>query len=73
VLETRTVVVSAQVLRRNNGDWVPSQSWGGALAQRSEWALDGEKTQSKGPRRVGKWPFQEFTSQKGKQKMSTQL
>jgi hypothetical protein len=35
VLETRTDVVSAQVLRRNDGDWTPSQIWGGALAQRA--------------------------------------
>ena len=65
MLETRTVGASAQVLRRNDGDWVQSQSWGGALAQKAEWAGDGKNTQSKGPLRVGKSPFQGFTQSKG--------
>jgi hypothetical protein len=61
VLETRTGEVSARVLRRNDDDWVPSQIWGGALAQRAEWTGDGKNRQSKGPLRVGKRPFQGFT------------
>lgn len=64
MLETRTVVVSAQILRRNDGDWVPSQIWGGALAQRAEWTSNGKNAQSKGPLRVGKSPFQGFTQSK---------
>lgn len=58
------MLVSVQVLRRNDGDWVPSQIWGGALAQKAEWTGDGENAQSKGPLRVGKSPFQGFTQSK---------
>jgi hypothetical protein len=64
VLETGTDEVSAQVLRRNDDDWMPSQIWGGALAQRAEWTGDGKDVQSKGPLRVGKSPFQGFTQSK---------
>lgn len=72
MLETRTVVVSAQVLRRNDGDWVPSQIWGGALAQRSEWAGNAEKDCSLKARSVwGSRRFRASPSQKGKRRMST--
>lgn len=73
MLETRTVVVSGQVLRRKDGDWVPSQIWGGAHAQRSEWAGDEERGSLKARSVWGSRRMRASPSQKGMRKMSTLL